>query len=371
MAAMSSPEIGLAASARDWSDRFHRFLLDHGGGTMSGRIMTSEQAISTSFDVIFIDDICSFLNSRLVIDLRAAGKGIVGVFESADGSDAKRRLLEAGISDVIESDATPEEFLRIASSTVAYTTPAEPASSDEDRQSIRIGVMGPPGGVGVTEIAVGLAIDLSQRHRTVLVDFNLNWPGVGQRLGIPVHPNLRTAIDYVLHDPEVLESAMHGFGPLSVICGVANPGPSTVPASDLVGLVSGLTRGHSHVVMDMGHVPDVSPELFRSLDAVLLVGSGDPSGLTRLIRCLEIAAESTLPGCGVGLVVNRIDRAPRKRDEIVALIHESARGVPLVLIPEDHKVRRSSWDGSPISAGSFNRAIRRLGRVFDGAADDR
>jgi MinD-like ATPase involved in chromosome partitioning or flagellar assembly len=368
---MSNPEIGLAASARDWSDRFHRFLLDHGGGTMSGRIMTFEQALSTPFDVIFIDDICSFLNSRLVIDLRAAGKAIVGVFESADGSDAKRRLLEAGISDVIESDATPEEFLRLATSTVAYKMPAKPASTAEVRQSVRIGVMGPPGGVGVTEIAVGLAIDLSRRHPTVLVDFNLSWPGIGQRLGIPVHPNLRTAIDYVLHDPEMLDSAMHGFGRLSVVCGVANPGPSMLPTSDLVGLVSGLTRGHSHVVMDMGHVPSVEPDVFRSLDAVLLVGTGDPSGLTRLIRCLEIVAEATLPGCGVGLVVNRIDRAPRKRDEIVALIHESARGVPLVMIPEDRRLRRSSWDGSPISAGAFNRAIKRLGRVFDGAADDR
>jgi MinD-like ATPase involved in chromosome partitioning or flagellar assembly len=368
---MSQPEIGLAASARDWSDRFHRFLLDHGGGTMSGRIMTSEQARSSSFDVLFIDDICSFLNSRLVIDLRSAGKAIVGVFESADGSDAKRRLLEAGISDVIEADATPEEFLRLAASTVAYAAPAETASADMDRHGFRIGVVGPPGGVGVTEIAVGLAIDLSQRHRTVLADFNLDWPGIGQRLGLPVHPNLRTAIDYVLHDPDRLESAMHRLGRLSVVCGVANPGTGLVPASDLVGLASGLTRNHSHVVMDMGHFPDIQPELLRGLDALLLVGTGDPSGLTRLIRCLEPAAESAGPGCGVALVVNRIDRAPRKRDEIVALVHESASGVPLVLIPEDRRLRRSIWDGSPISGGTFNRAIRRLGKVFNGATDDR
>lgn len=368
---MSHPEIGLAASSREWSDRFHRFLLDHGGGSIYGRIMTTEQAISSSFEVLFIDDICSFLNSRLVIDLRSAGKAVVGVFESADGSDAKRRLLEAGISDVIEADATPEEFLRLATSTVAYATPAESASPEPLRQTLRIGVMGPPGGVGVTEIAVGLALDLSQRHRTVLVDFNTTWPGVGQRLGLPVHPNLRTAIDYVLHDPDRLESAMHVFGPLSVLCGVANPGAAVVPTSDLVGLVSGLASGHSHVVLDMGHFPDIEPELVRGLDALLLVGTGDPAGLTRLIRCLEHAAELTVPGCEIGLVVNRIDKEPRKRDEIAALVHESAGGVPLVLIPEDRRLRRSIWDGSHITTGTFNRAIRRLGRVFDGTTDDR
>jgi MinD-like ATPase involved in chromosome partitioning or flagellar assembly len=368
---MSHPEIGLAASARDWSDRLHRFLLDHGGGTISGRIMTTEQAISSSFEVLFIDDICSFLNSRLVIDLRSAGKVVVGVFESADGSDAKRRLLEAGISDVIEAEATPEEFLRLATSTAAYTTPAEPASSDVHWQSLRIGVIGPPGGVGVTEIAVGLALELSQRHRTVLVDFNLNWPGIGQRLGIPVHPNLRTAIDLVLHDPERLASAMHTLGRLSLVCGVANPGAAVVATADLVGLLSGLTSSHSHVVMDLGHFPDIEPELLRGLDALLLVGTGDPAGVTRLIRCLELVAELTVPACEVGLVVNRIDKASRKRDEISALVHESAPGVPLVLITEDRRLRRSAWDGSPTTAGTFNRAIRRLGKVFDGATDDR
>ena len=101
------PQLALAASARDCPDRLHRFLMDHGGGRVRSRVMGPEQAMADDFDVILIDDICSFLTPRLVVRLRDSGKEVVGVFSPADGPDAKRRLLECGITDVIESDAPP------------------------------------------------------------------------------------------------------------------------------------------------------------------------------------------------------------------------------------------------------------------------
>lgn len=218
------PEIGLAASARDWSDRFHRFLLDHGGGTVRSRVMSPAQAVSALYDVLFVDDVCSFLNQRLVIDVRASGKSIVGVFDPSDGTDAKRRLLEAGIGDVIESDARPEEFLEMAVMTISHSVPPRQVTFEPGGGGFRIGLTGPPGGVGVTEVSCALALDLSRRHKAVLVDANPDWPSIGQRLGLPVHPNLRTGIDFVLHEPERVEEAVHSVGDLAVLPGPANPG---------------------------------------------------------------------------------------------------------------------------------------------------
>ncbi|HUP17291.1 MAG TPA: hypothetical protein VM848_14720, partial [Acidimicrobiia bacterium] len=60
------PDIALAASAREWPDRLHRFLLDHGGGRIVDRVMTPDQASDAGFDVLLIDDVCSFLTPRLV-----------------------------------------------------------------------------------------------------------------------------------------------------------------------------------------------------------------------------------------------------------------------------------------------------------------
>lgn len=361
------PEIGLAASSRDWSDRFHRFLLDHGGGTVRFRVMSPAQAVASQYEVLFIDDVCSFLNQRLVIDVRASGKSIVGVFDPSDGTDAKRRLLEVGIGDVIESDATPEEFLDVAALTISHSTPPREVTSESGKDGFRIGLTGPPGGVGVTEIACALARDLSERHRTALVDANAAWPSVGQRLGLAVHPNIRTAIDFVLHEPDRLDDATHLIGALSVIPGPANPGVSGVSPADLVALISGLGNTHSHVVVDLGPLPDLAAELIRCLDALLVVGTGDPVGVTRLARAAERVATALTTECEIGLVVNRVDKAPRERSEIVSVLAGSAPGIPVVLVPEDRRIRRAVWDGAPIERGALHRSVRRLARVFDGA----
>ncbi|MGF1616993.1 MAG: CpaE family protein [Acidimicrobiia bacterium] len=359
------PEIGLAASTRDWSDRFHRFLLDHGGGTVRSRIMSPAQAVSSQFDVLFIDDVCSFLNQRLVIDVRASGKSIVGVFDPSDGTDAKRRLLEAGIGDVIESDARPEEFLEIAAVTISHSAPPRQVTFESRGGGFRIGFTGPPGGVGITEIACALALDLSRRHKTALVDANPDWPSIGQRLGLPVYPNLRTGIDFVLHEPDRLEDAAQTVGALAVIPGPANPGAVTVSAADLVALISGLGRTHSHVVVDLGHVPDPPADVLRCFDAILVVGTADPVGVTRLARTAERVANSLTPDCEMGLVVNRVEKGARERAEVVSVLAGSTPGLPVILIPEDRGIRRAARDGSAVERGRFHRSVRRLGRVFD------
>lgn len=368
---MPSPEIALAASAREWSDRLHRFVLDHGGGTVRGRMMSAEQAISSQYEVLLIDDICSFLTPRLVADVRATGKGVIGVFDPEDGSDAKRRLLEAGISDVIETGAPPEEFLLLARSTIAYLPP--PGEIDaQTGGGIRIGVTGPPGGVGVTEIACGVAVDLAIRHRTALVDANQAWPGVGQRLGLPVHPNLMTAADLVIHEPDRFDRAIRSFGSLDVVCGVANPSLVAVSPGDLFGIVAALAREHSHVVVDLGPVPS-SFETFPmgGLDVLLLVGAGNPIGVTRLLRAYEDAAERLGPQGEIGLVVNRVDRSPRQRAEISAMLSDSVGGTPMVMIPEDLRMRRWVWDGAPAGRGDFSKSVHKLAAVFDGVDRDR
>jgi hypothetical protein len=194
---------------------------------------------------------------------------------------------------------------------------------------------------------------------------NLTWPSIGQRLGLSVHPNLRTAIDHALHEPDRLGDALHTVGNLSVVAGLANPGTFRPSPSDLVGLVSGMARRHSHIVIDLGHHTDADSHLFRCLDALLVVGRGEPVGVTRLVRAFEQVAGSVESGCEIGLVVNRVERAGRKRDEIIDVLGVPALGVPVVLISEDRSLRRPVWDGTPVGTGSFNRSVRRLGKIFD------
>ena len=116
----TGPELALAASARAWPDRLHRFLIDHGGGRVRTRIMSLEQAVNDQYEVLFVDDVCSFLTPRLVRSVRELGREIVGVYDPVDADDAKRHLLECGITDVIEEGAAPVEFLALAEATLLH-----------------------------------------------------------------------------------------------------------------------------------------------------------------------------------------------------------------------------------------------------------
>lgn len=366
---MIRPELALAASARDWSDRLHRLVLDHGGATIKGRVMSADQAVAGSFDAFLIDDICSFLTPRLVSDLRAQGKAVIGVFDPGDGSDAKRRLLEAGVSDVIEADATAEEFLEFSASSVSHLGSSRPTETEitEPVSGMRIAVTGPPGGVGSTEVACGLALELASIRPTVLVDCNQAWPGVAQRLALPVHPNLLTAVDLALHQPDRLSGATHRMGELDIVSGLANPSPSRLTRSELRSVVGALTATHHFVVADVGPVgPGLEDFPLREVGAILVIGAAGPVGLTRLIRAYQEIRDVVGESSQIALVVNRVGRSPRQRAETLDTLGRSLGEVPVALVPEDPKLARWSWDGVPAGKGVYRRAVRRLARVVAG-----
>ena len=126
------------------------------------------------------------------------GREIVGVYDPVDAHDAKRHLLECGITDVIEEGAAPDEFLAIAGATLLHRgAPSSPVTSRP--RSFRVGVLGPIGGVGCTEIAIGIATNLHSRS-TLLIDLDERMPSVTQRLDLPVHPNLLTALEAAHHE---------------------------------------------------------------------------------------------------------------------------------------------------------------------------
>lgn len=358
--------LALAASARDWSDRLHRSVLDHGGGTVVGRVMSADQAVEMAFDVLLIDDVCSYLTPRLVYELRRGGKAIVGVFSPDDGADGKRRLLEVGIGDVAESDATADELLSVARASVSAAPvtvdPEEPSSSPGKL----IGVIGPPGGVGVTEVAIGLAGALALRHRVGLIDLNQSWPSVAQRLGLRVHPNLRTAVDFATHEPDRLAEAMHIEGELHVVTGLANPDAGELATSDIAGLLVGMSREFTHTVVDLGTVESKPSQLLlRRFDALLLVGLGDPIGIGRAVRALQSIAQPTEQP-EIGIVLNRVGGSSRQRGEISTQVAMLAPGVPLVIVGEDDRLASSVWLGRPHAKGPFRRQMKRLASLFDG-----
>src|SRR5690606_32069416 len=193
---------------------------DHGGARVRAVVMGAEEVEAESFDVLVIDDVCSFLTPRLVEQVRRQGRAVVGVFDPRDGADAKRRLLDCGVDDVVETGASPEEFLAVLQR-VRELRP-EPFAFDrpipEPASGRVIAVGAPPGGTGATEIAIALAAEMG----ALLLDADDVAPSIAQRLSCPLHPNLRTAIDVVHHRSGEVDEALRSVGELQLVAGLVS-----------------------------------------------------------------------------------------------------------------------------------------------------
>ncbi len=244
-------------------------------------------------------------------------------------------------------------------------------------------VGGPSGGVGGTEVAIGLAAELARRgHRCVLVDGDEVAPSIAQRLGLPLHPNLRTAIDVVEHRTGGLLDTLADLSALGAyaLCGLPNPRdwPELRP-SELLAVVEELTVRFDHLVINTSHaIEDLSglgnPPRFgltRALlgcaDQIVAVGSPTPVGVARLLDWIA-DLRALAPRTPLHVALNKAPHEGFKRRE---LNHEICRTVPVpavTFLPFDEKVEQAAWDGTLVASGSFSRSLVGLS---DAVAPDR
>lgn len=370
MTSLQGPELALAASAREWPERLHRFLLDHGGGRVRTRVMGPDQATSDEYDLILIDDVCSFLNQRLVKTLRDRGREVVGVYNPEDGPDAKRYLLDCGITDVIEGDASPEEFLAIVLSTLKHRGQVDrPARIGKASRTLTLAVVAASGGVGVTEVALGVAHSLAGNKRALLVDLDQKSPGLAQRLDLPLHPNLLTAIDLAHHSMSRLREAVLVMGELSVIGGLARFDDQTrVAPMEIRGLLDELSSlDFDALVVDLGEI-DRDQIGVIAPDIVVVVGTGQPVGITRLVRKVR-GLEALSGSMDLLAVANKVPGGSRKSLEIRSEWFSTLPDIPLLLIPQDGRVDRAAWDGDVPTRGPFSKSVGSIARLVSEALE--
>ncbi len=376
---MMETELALALSARSWSDDLHRFLADHGGARVRVTAMGPEDLFGEAFDVLLIDDICSFLTPRLVDLIKASGREVVGVYDPAEFADGKDRLLECGVADVVEAGAHPDEFLRViarvaeavATVHVSESTPDTPIPEVSERRTQALfAVGGPAGGTGTTEVAIGIATRLGETgRRVVLVDGDESNPSVAQRLGLPIHPNIRTAIDVLEHRTGPMSGVIHLMDPIAVVPGLPNVSDwSEVRPAQVVDLATELTNLFDHVVFNVGsHIEalgfggsneryGISRKLIQRADRVIAVGLPTPVGVSRLLDWLAHADRLT-DGVPMDVLINRSPRDQFRRGELVEEITRTYQPASFGFIPVDEHVERAAWDGTLVVKGRFRKAL--------------
>lgn len=379
---MMETEVALAMSVRSWTDELHRFLADHGGARVRLTAMGPEDLVGESFDVLLIDDICSFLTPRLVARVKASGREVVGVFDPDEFADGKERLLECGVADVVEADAHPDEFLRaiervakhVVATTLTEGSAGDPVASGvpERRPQQIIAVGGPAGGTGSTEVAIAIASRLGEaRRRVALVDADDVAPAIAQRLALSIHPNVRTAIDVMDHRTGPLTTVVQRVDNIAVIVGLPNVSDwSEVRPTQVTDLIGELASMFDHVVVNVGsHLENlgfgaasdrfgIARRTVAEADRVIAVSLADPVGVGRTLGWLA-EAQRLRSGAPIDLLINRAPRDQFRRGELIEEVSRSYQPASFGFLPTDEAVTRAAWDGSVVSHGRFKKALDR------------
>jgi MinD-like ATPase involved in chromosome partitioning or flagellar assembly len=333
------------------------------------------------------------LDQAAVDLLRKHSVRSVGVVPDGTRLDAARlHATRIGIrSTVSEADLStlPEAVLDDEAPTdtvVRRETPADDAPVHDPGGRV-LAVWGPAGAPGRTTLAVGLAAELARRGcRTTLVDADPYGGAVAQQLGILDEVSgllsaARVTAGGML--PERFGSVQRTIGPqLGVVTGLPRPDRWVEVRPGVVEHLLEVGRDHGHVVVDTGFSLERDPasELgsrpgrnqmtlgaLDVADEVVVVGSADPVGLSRLARGLVELRDLT-GRAPVRVVVNRMRPTLGWSEKDIAGMVEGFTGLTgLHFLPDD----RAAVDRALVAGRTVvESGDSTLGRAIGGMVDE-
>ncbi|MDX6371940.1 MAG: hypothetical protein QOD98_928 [Nocardioidaceae bacterium] len=245
------------------------------------------------------------------------------------------------------------EALPLAITTDHEPPPEPPPTPDaaSPSQGRVIAVWGPAGAPGRTTVATALAASLGSRARTTLVDADPYGGSVAQVLGVLDEVSgllsaARLAGSGMLE--ERFASVQRAFDrQFTVVTGLPRPDRWAEVRPGTVELLAETASRQGHVVIDTGFGLDdddlsgrpgrnhLTLAALEIADEVLVVGTADPVGLSRLARALVDLREK-IPMTTTRVVVNRMRPTIgwTERD-VTQMLSDFARPVGLHFLPED------------------------------------
>jgi MinD-like ATPase involved in chromosome partitioning or flagellar assembly len=241
-------------------------------------------------------------------------------------------------------------------------------------------------------VATGLAAELARRRNTtVLVDADPHGGSVAQVLGVLDEVSGLLAASRLVHSGELGErfaSVQRALDPwLTVVTGLPRPDRWTEVRPGAIEALLEVAAEHAHVVVDAGFGLEddaagdyasrpgrahVTRSAVSAADEVLVVGTPDPVGLSRLARALVELRETT-GSVPTRVVVNRMRPSLGWSERDVAdIVTAFARSVSLHFLPEDQvTVDRALVTGRTLAEiDPDSPLVRALGELADVVVPD-
>jgi MinD-like ATPase involved in chromosome partitioning or flagellar assembly len=286
---------------------------------------------------------------------------VLGVFDP-DEAAGRDHLAALGVDATIASDASIAHFVEV----ITALMPARPGSAvDLEVGGPRPGRNGPtvvsgPSGTGTSEIALGLANVIAARHeRPVLVDADEVSSSTATRLGLPIEPNLRSAVDAVEYGRGDVAQSLVAVGrpAFDVLCGLPSlAAAAQVQPREVLDVVVALEQLRSPVLVEVSGLPgtDIARAVVAEAGALVGVGAASPVGVTRLLAWIGARPASDAP---VHVVLNRAPTDRFQRAELTAEICRAFTPASLSFVPSDRRVERAAWAGELVSRGPFTTCV--------------
>ena len=338
------------------------------------------------------------LDQAAVEHLRAYAVRPVAIVPGGAALDAAAlRATRIGIRAMVAEDDLASLPDAVAAGEEPPDTVVRPAEPDEETTATPtvagrvIAVWGPAGAPGRTTVATGLAAELARRRlRTVLVDADPYGGAVAQQLGILDEVSgLLSAARVVAGGmlAERLGSVQRSVGPhLTVVTGLPRADRWVEIRSGVVEHLLEVAREHGQVVVDTGFSLEqaATPEFgsrpgrnqmtqgaLEVADDIVVVGSADPVGLSRLARGLVELRDLTA-GAPVRVVVNRMrPTLGWSEKDIGGMVEGFTRLSGLHFLPEDRAcVDKALVAGRTVVEVGDSALASALARVVDELAPD-
>ena len=393
-------QVLLAAAGEPWETDVVQALQRPGSTlTLVRRCMDVPDAVATAAsgqaDVVLFGPGLPGLDADAIARVREAGAVAVGVVgagteSAAADEEGSARLQRLGVSCVLAFTDLDELPAALAAADAADSGRGGSGRSDRSAgfradglgvnggefgvegsatpRGRLIAVWGPAGAPGRSTIALGLAAELAERRvPTLLVDADVYGGAVAQMLAVLDEVSGLLAAARLANAGSLDLMALHGhireINPyLRVLTGLprADRWPQLRPAA-LSQVLHVARQMAPTVIVDCGFCLEQDEELsfdtaaprrngatlliLEQADQILVVGTADPLGLSRLARGV-LDLRDAVPGADVSLVVNRVRAGLGwSHDEIGETVHRFTGLTPSFYLPEDRPAIDKTWLG--------------------------
>jgi MinD-like ATPase involved in chromosome partitioning or flagellar assembly len=391
----------MVASGAPWESTALTSLTAHPGVVVLKRCVDIDDLLASASagqaDVAVLGLDSPGLDQAAVDHLRKHGVRPVAVVAAGMVEAGRVRGARIGIHALVADDELellPEVVTTPDPTPTAIRPPAEPAGVPVPAPGATgrvIVVWGPAGAPGRTTLAAAIAAELGRRERrTILVDADPYGGTVAQQLGIMDEVSgllsaARLATSGALEAR--FASVQRGVdGWLSVITGLPRPDRYVEVRSGTVEHLLEVSRSQGHVVVDTGFSLEDEPAhdyaarpgrnqltlgAIAVADELVVVGSADPMGLSRLARALVDVRELT-GGAPTRVVVNRMrPTLGWSEKDIAGMVSGFARTSGLHFLPEDRAaVDRALVSGRMLVETGESALTRAVAGIVDAMSID-